>query len=496
MECVNMDDKCEITDSSESDRASRITRPPLLPPCRICGGNASGFHYGVNTCEACKGFFRRSFGRAVVYKCAGNDDCAILPRRRNNCPACRMKKCLAEGMSKEAIKTGRYSYEKRTQYIEEVKSIGCKSEIVDTSYRVQGQTDLSDFDGQCDQSSVNQTYIPANCQTVASSDDVNIADQKKFHINDNRSDINQIASVPKYECEKTSPSSSSGQSTQNNFDVCKKARVSTQLDLENQSIVDLLLKSQDQHLEDLDSFLDEIKMKKRQKEFHHRVKLSMSQPECPTVDSQTDVDSTESQSTRMEQMMRVAEIMDSELRSTVSFIKAIPGWKTFDMEDQVNLIKDGAAELWILGHSHCIDSELGVFTGEYDMSYATAASVWTDDYVGCVYKTSKIFSSMALTKEELVVLKTIVLTFPDRSDLVNRGAVEKVQWRMIQCLKYVCEKNGKNFNTRFAQITNGLIHAREMTEKFQEIAKTVVSQWSVFKKYPLIIEFFTSLGPR
>lgn len=27
---------------------------PLLPPCRVCGEKASGFHYGANTCEACK----------------------------------------------------------------------------------------------------------------------------------------------------------------------------------------------------------------------------------------------------------------------------------------------------------------------------------------------------------------------------------------------------------------------------------------------------------
>jgi Zinc finger, C4 type (two domains) len=26
----------------------------VLPPCRICAEKASGFHYGVNTCEACK----------------------------------------------------------------------------------------------------------------------------------------------------------------------------------------------------------------------------------------------------------------------------------------------------------------------------------------------------------------------------------------------------------------------------------------------------------
>ena len=28
--------------------------PGVLPPCRVCGEKASGFHYGANTCEACK----------------------------------------------------------------------------------------------------------------------------------------------------------------------------------------------------------------------------------------------------------------------------------------------------------------------------------------------------------------------------------------------------------------------------------------------------------
>ena len=30
------------------------TFDPMLPPCRICSEKASGFHYGANTCEACK----------------------------------------------------------------------------------------------------------------------------------------------------------------------------------------------------------------------------------------------------------------------------------------------------------------------------------------------------------------------------------------------------------------------------------------------------------
>ena len=37
-----------------SKSSSSQSLPPMLPPCRVCGEKASGFHYGANTCEACK----------------------------------------------------------------------------------------------------------------------------------------------------------------------------------------------------------------------------------------------------------------------------------------------------------------------------------------------------------------------------------------------------------------------------------------------------------
>ncbi|XP_035829683.1 acetylcholinesterase-like [Aplysia californica] len=77
---------------------------PFLPPCRVCGDRAAGFHYGVNTCEACKGFFHRSLRRYKEYKCRANRTsgyCDYKPGKRKSCQYCRFQKCLNAGMSKD-----------------------------------------------------------------------------------------------------------------------------------------------------------------------------------------------------------------------------------------------------------------------------------------------------------------------------------------------------------------------------------------------------------
>ncbi|XP_078513121.1 progesterone receptor isoform X1 [Lissotriton helveticus] len=66
--------------------------------CLICGDEASGCHYGVQTCGSCKVFFKRAMEGQQNYLCAGRNDCIIDKIRRKNCPACRLRKCIQAGM--------------------------------------------------------------------------------------------------------------------------------------------------------------------------------------------------------------------------------------------------------------------------------------------------------------------------------------------------------------------------------------------------------------
>ena len=70
--------------------------------CVVCGDRASGRHYGVVSCEGCKGFFKRSMRKDQGYRCRMNKDCDVNKNYRNRCQYCRLQKCLAMGMRSDS----------------------------------------------------------------------------------------------------------------------------------------------------------------------------------------------------------------------------------------------------------------------------------------------------------------------------------------------------------------------------------------------------------
>uniref|UniRef100_A0A674EKL5 Estrogen-related receptor gamma a n=1 Tax=Salmo trutta TaxID=8032 RepID=A0A674EKL5_SALTR len=86
--------------------------------CLVCGDIASGYHYGVASCEACKAFFKRTIQGNIEYSCPATNECEITKRRRKSCQACRFMKCLNVGMMREGVRLdrvrgGRQKYKRR-----------------------------------------------------------------------------------------------------------------------------------------------------------------------------------------------------------------------------------------------------------------------------------------------------------------------------------------------------------------------------------------------
>ncbi|KAK3087569.1 hypothetical protein FSP39_007643 [Pinctada imbricata] len=75
--------------------------------CPVCGDKVSGYHYGLLTCESCKGFFKRTVQNKKVYSCVDNRSCMIDKSQRKRCPYCRFQKCLSVGMKLEAVRQDR-----------------------------------------------------------------------------------------------------------------------------------------------------------------------------------------------------------------------------------------------------------------------------------------------------------------------------------------------------------------------------------------------------
>ena len=77
------------------------TKDGLEELCPVCGDKVSGYHYGLLTCESCKGFFKRTVQNKKVYTCVAERSCVIDKTQRKRCPYCRFQKCMDVGMKLE-----------------------------------------------------------------------------------------------------------------------------------------------------------------------------------------------------------------------------------------------------------------------------------------------------------------------------------------------------------------------------------------------------------
>ncbi|XP_071802412.1 uncharacterized protein [Asterias amurensis] len=99
----------ETAPEENADSVNFKVKPPPDKKCPICEDLVSGYHYGMYSCESCKGFFKRTIHskRFEKLKCVNGGTCVITLKSRKVCASCRFQKCLSLGMKFEAIRSDR-----------------------------------------------------------------------------------------------------------------------------------------------------------------------------------------------------------------------------------------------------------------------------------------------------------------------------------------------------------------------------------------------------
>ncbi|XP_061087365.1 retinoic acid receptor RXR-beta-A isoform X2 [Conger conger] len=158
--------------SSEHRWHPALTQPSSCPAPRpsvfpvVCSGSLAlptpltldaGKHYGVYSCEGCKGFFKRTVRKDLSYTCRDNKDCLVDKRQRNRCQYCRYQKCLAMGMKREAVQEERQRNREREGEMESSSAVNEEmpvEKILEAEMAVEQKTELHS-DGSSGTSSPN-----------------------------------------------------------------------------------------------------------------------------------------------------------------------------------------------------------------------------------------------------------------------------------------------------------------------------------------------------
>ena len=106
-------------------------------PCKVCGASSTGYHFGVLSCEGCKGFYRRSVKFSLVksYSCDKKSQCMLDPLA-SKCKKCRYERCVQAGMSPNGSHIGRQTNAQRANTKREIERLQIEKKLLKTPIMV------------------------------------------------------------------------------------------------------------------------------------------------------------------------------------------------------------------------------------------------------------------------------------------------------------------------------------------------------------------------
>lgn len=484
----------------KSKRQPGYTFTPLeLPPCKVCNGKASGIHYGVNSCEACKGFFRRYLQRKEPYKCMKEGQCEITDRRRGNCSACRMQKCVMVGMSRDAVRQGRYTLTERTKTIMEVREIHERSMLsagLDILAEAASQNRaalICESPGSCNTEKNNNNHGADETSTAVSNIDASSTGPVTGD-----TDHSYINSSEHGQCDSFENIVTSGGSNPQkdiltptdgkpfigiDFFGCgqrQKSLFDAKIDLPRQcwpqvlsnlvSAMTNLTPLQAKSKEEIQAILQEGQQKyELQKQLFGTLQC-LSNEEHQAIFEATGID-IDNRNKFFEDHNKT---MTTLILGFIDFAKVIPGFMDLPVSDQASLLKESRFEFFMISSHEAFDPNTEImmtYKGETYHMTQFCGFLNNANFRNWLQFTRKI-KHFDFTQMEKALVLGITLTFRDRAHLENPDKVEEIQLWLIEQLM-ICFKlhHGKRCQEYFRKLIDMFIEFRNITEEFLQTHK-------------------------
>lgn len=408
------------TEEKVAKGANSIRAQIEIIPCKVCGDKSSGVHYGVITCEGCKGFFRRSQSSVVNYQCPRNKNCVVDRVNRNRCQYCRLQKCLRLGMSRDAVKFGRMSKKQREKVEDEVRfhraQLRAQSDSAPDSSVFEQQTPSSSdqlhhtYNGGYPYNSDVGTYTPAAYYTSVASQATSQAAMSPYDIS-----ADYVDSTTTYDPRPGIDQLGDTASLMTSVVTTDPSQIS---ELLSKTISDAHARTclySLEHIHDMFRKPHDLSRLLYYKNMAHE-----------------------------ELWLECAQKLTTVIQQIIEFAKMVPGFMKLSQDDQIVLLKAGSFELAVLRMSRYLDlAHNCVLYGDTMLPQEAFFTTDTAEMklVTCVFELSKSVAELKLTETELALYSACVLLSPDRPGLKGLGEISRLSQAVIRALRIELERN-------------------------------------------------------
>ncbi|XP_017580935.1 RAR-related orphan receptor C a [Pygocentrus nattereri] len=414
-------------------------------PCKICGDKSSGIHYGVITCEGCKGFFRRSQQNNAMYSCSRQRNCLIDRTNRNRCQHCRLQKCLALGMSRDAVKFGRMSKKQRDSLYAEVQKHQQSQERAGGTGAVSLPPRGGDEVGENGNGGHGRAYSRSSSSTALSDlDDIGaLPDSLLFDLPLTPEGAGEYCSLEMLGGSRGSSSSSQSSPEQSGQEFNDTPHIKHEYELLHET--GMYTHSPLSGQPDGCSLLEIERITQSVVKSH--IETSQYSPEelkRLTWNFYSAEETRTYQNKPTEVMWQQCAVhLTNAIQYVVEFAKRITGFMDLCQNDQIILLKAGCLDVLLIRMCRVYNplNHTLLFDGKF-ASPQLFKALGCDDLVNAVYELAKSMSRLQLTEEEMALFSAAVLLSPDRPWLTDSQRVQRLQEKVYLALQHCLNRGG------------------------------------------------------